>query len=71
MPVAWNSKKQSCTTQSSYKAEYIRESIAATNTVWLLKLLFELKIKKIEKEYSIPVYADNDGAIDTAEHKQY
>ena len=60
-----------CIVRFLYEAEYIRESIAAMNTVWLSKLLSKLKIKEVEREYPISVYVDNDGAIDIAEHKQY
>ena len=71
MPVAWNNKKQSYTTRSSCEAEYIGELIAVINAVWLSKLFSKLKIKRIERRYLIPVYANNDGIIDITEHEQY
>ena len=69
--VAWSSKKQLCTAQSSCEMEYIGELITAMNAVWLLKLLFELKIKGVERGYFISVYVDNNKAIDIVKHEQY
>lgn len=42
-PVAWTSRRQTCVTLSSTKAEFIAESETAKEAVWFRRLLMDLK----------------------------
>ena len=41
--VTWTSKKQSCTSQSTTKAEYVAATINCTNIFWIKQLLNRMK----------------------------
>ena len=59
-PISYQSKLQSITVQSSTEAEYIALCNATKEAIFLRELLLELGYFKQEK---IPIYSDNNGAI--------
>ena len=63
--VTWTSKKQTCTSQSIAKAEYVATTINYTNIVWLKHLL-----KGMKEEITKPVilYCDNTSAINISKN---
>ena len=63
--VTWNNKKQTCTSQSIAKAEYVAISINCTNIVWINHLL-----KGMKEEITEPVilYCDNTSAINISKN---
>jgi hypothetical protein len=61
-PISWQSKKQTCITLSSNKAEYIAASEASREAWWIHQILIDMDL--VDKSDScIPVYMDNKGAI--------
>jgi hypothetical protein len=59
-PVAWCSKRQSCTAQSTVEAEYVAASETAKEAVWIKRILPELQLNT---EGPITIYCDNQGTI--------
>ena len=59
-PVAWCSKRQSCTAQSTVEAEYVAASETAKEAIWIKRILPELQLNL---EGPIPIYCDNQGTI--------
>lgn len=64
-PISYQSKLQSITAQSSTEAEYIALCNATKEAIFLRELLLELGYFKQEK---IPIYFDNNGAIQLAKN---
>jgi hypothetical protein len=58
--VSWSSKRQKCISQSTTEAEYVAASDACKEAVWLSSLLTELGETE---EKSVPMYCDNQSAI--------
>ena len=58
--VTWTSRKKSCTSQSTAKAEYVAAAISCTNIVWIKHLLKGMKEEIIEP---VTLYCDNTSAI--------
>jgi hypothetical protein len=59
-PVCWLSAKQNVVALSSCEAEYIAASMAATQGIWLSRLMEDL----LEKENGVPMLnVDNKAAI--------
>lgn len=58
--IIWSSRKQSLVTLSTTEAEYIALTSAAQETLWLQKLLVDLKL-----DFSLPtrIYEDNYGCL--------
>ena len=67
-PVAWKSTKQQSVALSSTEAEYMGQSMAATQTMWTRGLLNELQIDGTIPKGATIIYADNQGAIKLAEN---
>ena len=67
-PVAWKSSKQQSVALSSTEAEYMGQSMAATQTMWTRGLLAELQIDGTIPKGATIIYADNQGAIKLAEN---
>ena len=67
-PVTWKSTKQPSVTLSSTEAEYMRQAMAATQTMWARRLLKELQIKGTVPKNATVIHADNQGAIKLAEN---
>jgi hypothetical protein len=62
-PVAWRSKKQTCTSMSTQEAEYIAMSEGAKDLVWIGNLIEELGLQTKEEIWPIPVKCDSTSAI--------
>ena len=60
--VSWKSSKQSTTSDSTTKVEYITASEAAKEAVWIKKFITELEVLS-EIKNDITMYCDNTGAI--------
>ena len=60
--VSWKSSKQSITTDSTTKAEYIAVSDAAKEAVWIRKFITVLGVVPSIKS-AVPLFCDNNGAI--------
>jgi transposase InsO family protein len=58
--ITWSSQKQRITAQSSCEAEYIAAATAASQAVWLSRLLGEVHGKEPDK---VKLYVDNKSAI--------
>ena len=58
--VTWTSKKQSCTSQTTAKAEYVVAAINCKNIVWIKQLLNGMR-EDITKP--VIIYYDNISAI--------
>jgi hypothetical protein len=69
-PISWSSKKQTSTALSSTESEYIAQSHAIQELIWIQLFLSELGLAKM---YSTPtpIFADNQGAIALASNHQY
>jgi transposase InsO family protein len=71
--ISWSSKRQSSTALSSCEAEYIGQTQATKEAIWLRRLLKELQIA--EEEGQAPaatiIYGDNQGAIALAKNPQF
>ena len=63
--VTWTRNKQSCTFQSTAKAEYVAAAINCTNIVWIIQLLNEMKEDIIEL---VTFYYDNTSAINISKN---
>jgi phosphopantetheinyl transferase (holo-ACP synthase) len=67
-PVSHLAKLQSITAQSTTEAEYIALAIAAKEATYLRALLEELDCFK---QFNIPIYTDNNGAIQLAKNPSF
>ena len=67
-PVAYKSQKQQSVALSSTEAEYMGQTLAATNVMWVRGLLKELEIEGTVPKGATIIYADNQGAIKLAEN---
>ncbi|KJZ70562.1 hypothetical protein HIM_10030 [Hirsutella minnesotensis 3608] len=71
--ISWSSKRQSSTALSSCEAEYIGQTQATKEAIWLRRLLTELQVA--EEEGHAPaatiIYGDNQGAIALARNPQF
>ncbi|KAG0155364.1 hypothetical protein PDIDSM_939 [Penicillium digitatum] len=68
--ISWTSKKQPCVALSTTESEYIAESLAVQEAIWLTQLLTELGIEGFLRK-PIPIYADNNGAIALASNPEF
>ncbi|KGO62116.1 hypothetical protein PEX2_013290 [Penicillium expansum] len=68
--ISWTSKKQPCVALSTTESEYIAESLAVQEAIWLIQLLTELGIEGFLSK-PIPIYADNNGAIALASNPEF
>ena len=64
--IAWKTKLQKKTAQSSTEAEYVGLSNIIKEIIWLSYVLIGFKIPKLLNDQPILVYEDNQGAIDIA-----
>ena len=62
--VSWKSKKQSCVATSTCESEYIALCLAAKESIWLSRLLENLRNE--ERINPVNIGVDNNGAIETA-----
>ena len=63
--VTWTSKKQSCTSKSTAKVEYVATAINYTKIVWIKQLL---KGMKEEITALVILYCDNTSAINISKN---
>ena len=61
----WTSKKQSCTSQSTTKAEYVVVATNCTNIVWIKQLLKGMREEIIEL---VILYCDNTSVINISKN---
>ncbi|KAG0154312.1 hypothetical protein PDIDSM_1692 [Penicillium digitatum] len=61
---------QPCVALSTTESEYIAESLAVQEAIWLTQLLTELGIEGFLRK-PIPIYADNNGAIALASNPEF
>ena len=59
-PISWNSQKQKVVARSSCEAEYIAAGTAASQAVWLRRLLADLTKREVQK---VLLKIDNQAAI--------
>ena len=71
--ISWSSKRQSSTALSSCEAEYIGQTQATKEAIWLRRLLTELRVAEEEGESPVAtvIYGDNQGAIALAKNPQF
>jgi peptidoglycan hydrolase-like protein with peptidoglycan-binding domain len=71
--ISWKSKRQATVSLSSCEAEYIAESEAAKEAIWLQRLLCELRVDLSQPSASEPVtiLGDNRGALALAKNPMY
>lgn len=67
-PIAWASRKQSITAQSSTEAEYMAVSEATKQAIWVRHFLYAIGKGSIYREAPTTIYEDNQGAIKIAEN---
>ena len=67
-PIAWTSRKQSVTAQSSTEAEYMAVSEAAKQAVWIRHFLYAVGKGSIYHDAPTTIYEDNQGAIKIADN---
>jgi hypothetical protein len=63
-PILWASRRQKAISRSSLEAEYIALSQECQNVFWILKLLRQINYSTS----TVPVYVDNQGAIETTKN---
>lgn len=68
--ISWASKKQNTVSLSTTEAEYIAQSLAVQELIWLHLLLTELDAHLLFKKPT-PIYADNQGAIALAKNPEF
>ena len=66
--VSWSSKKQGIITLSSTEAEYVAETHASKEAVWLKRFVKEITGQKAEP---LTIKADNQGAIALAKDNKF
>lgn len=71
--ISWSSKRQSSTALLSCEAEYIGQTQATKEAIWLRRLLKELQIAEGEGQAPVAtiIYGDNQGAIALAKNPQF
>ena len=67
--ISWSSKRQTVVALSSCEAEYMGETQATKEAIWLRSLLKELLGK--EEPAATIIYGDNQGAIALAKNPQF
>lgn len=69
--ISWSSKRQPTVALSTCEAEYIGQTQASKETVWLRSLLAELSNVGERSLPSTVIYSDNQGAIALAKNPQF
>jgi hypothetical protein len=68
--ISWSSKRQPTVALSTCEAEYMAQTVAAKEAIWLRQLLQELPPTD-ESPYATIIYADNQGAIALARDPKF
>jgi hypothetical protein len=63
-PILWASRRQKAISRSSLESEYIALSQGCQNVLWILKLLKQIGYPTS----TVPVYIDNQGAIESTKN---
>lgn len=66
--VSWCSKRQPTVATSTTEAEYMALSAASKEAIWLNKIVTDLGLLHIK---TIPLYCDNNGAINLTQNNMY
>ena len=66
--IAWHSKAQQCTAQSTTEAEYIAACMATKEAVWLRRLLTSIGFPQPDPT---PLFGDNQSAIRLVKNPEY
>jgi hypothetical protein len=69
-PISWTSKRQPTVALSSCEAEYMAETQAAKEAIWLRRLLLELGYTGPDVQ-TVRIYADNQGSMALAKNPEY
>jgi hypothetical protein len=69
--VSWSSKLQSTVALSTCEAEYIGQSNAAKEAIWLRRLLDEIRPEDMNEPKATVIFCDNQGAIAAAKNPQF
>lgn len=70
-PISWSSKQQSAVSLSTCEAEYIGQTQATKEAVWLRKLLAEVTNMEERDLPTTIIYGDNQGAIALAKDPKF
>jgi len=62
---SWNSKKQGIVAQSTIEAEYVAVAGAASQDIWLKKIMFDLGVEQFQET---EIYCDSKSTIVIAEN---
>jgi hypothetical protein len=66
--IAWCSKRQGCTADSTTEAEFVAMAESVKEAIWLRRLLHSLGFNS---SAPTPVYSDNQGAIQLVKNPKY
>lgn len=69
--VSWSSKLQPTVALSTCEAEYIGQSNAAKEAIWLRRLLDEIRPEDMDEPKATIIFCDNQGAIALAKNPQF
>jgi hypothetical protein len=69
--ISWSSKLQATVALSTCEAEYIGQTNAAKEAIWLRRLLDEIQPKTANQPRATIIYCDNQGAIALAKNPQF
>ena len=70
-PISWQSKRQPIVALSTCEAEYIGQTQAAKEAIWLRNLLRELKPDDKDTAKAVIIFGDNQGAIALAKNPEF
>jgi len=59
-PVAWGSRKQMCTANSTTESEYVVAALATQEVIWMRRLLLSIRSPQL---LPTPLFSDNQSAI--------
>lgn len=69
--ISWSSKLQGTVALSTCEAEYIGQTNAAKEAIWLRRLLDEIQHETANQPRATIIYCDNQGAIALAKNAQF
>jgi hypothetical protein len=70
-PISWSSKRQSTVSLSTYEAEYIGQTQATKEAIWLRNLLAEIADMGERDIPTTVIYGDNQGSIALAKNAKF
>jgi hypothetical protein len=69
--ISWSSKLQPTVALSTCEAEYIGQTNATKEAIWLRRLLNEIRPETANEPQATIIYCDNQGAIALAKNPQF